>query len=164
MGQLYLIPTQVRHYVLRYIRHALPRHYGQSQGRVDQRFAEFGLCGILLVDVDGRRVHGEERKPQVVGGNDRASQGMLVDISHHEVLKESTLPTVRSTHRIPRPCFLSSVWSVPTKSLPRRAAALSPLGRSREFARSRPCVGQGPESRPCAARRSAWRSEAAAPS
>jgi hypothetical protein len=44
------------------------------------------MGGVVVIKVDGGGVLGEQGEPDVARCGDRASQGMLVDVTHLEVL------------------------------------------------------------------------------
>ena len=55
-GHPNLVPAQVGEDVLGDVRQALARHQREREGRVDERFAELGLGGVVLVEVDRHTV------------------------------------------------------------------------------------------------------------
>src|SRR5712692_2835312 len=52
----------------------------------------------MVVEVDRRRVLGQEREPDVVGRRDRPAERVLVDVAHLEILEESPPPAFLDGH------------------------------------------------------------------
>ena len=98
VGQPHLVPAQVRHHVLGDVGHALARHQCQGEATVHQGFSELGLRGVVVVEVDRRRVLRQQREPDVVGRRDRPAERVLVDVSHREILEETASPALFDGH------------------------------------------------------------------
>ena len=68
-------------------------------------------------------VLGKEREPGVVRGCNRASQRMLVDVTHIEVLEEAPPPTLSHRHEIP----LLRIGPAPSRPAPQYNTSRSGL-------------------------------------
>ena len=64
----------------------MPTRIESGERAHHQRLAEFGVLGVLGVEVDRMRVHGEQREPGVVGLADGAAGAVRVGRAHLEVL------------------------------------------------------------------------------
>jgi len=48
--------------------------------------------------VNGICILREQREPDIIGGNYRAPEGMLVNIAHFEIFKNASSPTLFNCH------------------------------------------------------------------
>src|SRR5215212_6035111 len=132
-GKPDFIPPEVGEYVLGDVAHALPGHQGEREGGVDEGFTELRLRGKVVIHVNGGRVLGKERKPQVVSGSHGATQRMFVDIAYLEILEEASPPAFSYGH-------LS-----PSKNRPRRVDSIAPLVRPKpDLRRARELISHLP--------------------
>src|SRR6516164_2762798 len=98
VGESDFIPAQICKDVLRNIGHTLPGYQRERKGRIDKRFAKFGLCCVVLVKVNRGGVLGQQREPDIVRCCDCSTQGMLIHIADLEILEKATLPTLFCGH------------------------------------------------------------------
>ena len=59
VGEPDFIPAQISKDILRNVGHTLPGHQCERKGRIDKRFAKFGLCCVVLVKVNRGGVLGQ---------------------------------------------------------------------------------------------------------
>jgi hypothetical protein len=104
-GKANLVPAEVDS-ILRDVADGEARDQGQGEGGVDQGAAKFGLGGVGLVEVDGIRVHGQGREPDIIGAGDSSAEGVRVDIPHLKIFVDSSGPAVFDGHGYvsPRRC------------------------------------------------------------
>src|SRR5437763_8039873 len=100
IGQAYLVPAKVGHDVLRDIHHRLPGYQGQREGRIHQWFPKLGLGGISVVKMNGIGILCEQREPYIIGRQNGASQGMLVDIADLEIFVNAPSPALLDCHLV----------------------------------------------------------------
>src|SRR5229473_7856969 len=98
VGQTHLVPSEIRHHVLRYVAHALTGHQRQREGAVDERLSELGQGGVLVVEMNRRCVLREEREPDIVRRRDRAAERVLIHVADLEVLEEPPAPALLNRH------------------------------------------------------------------
>src|SRR6266851_359842 len=98
IGQPDLVPAEVGHHVLGHVAHALAGHKGEGEAAVDEGLSELGLGRVVVVEVDRRRVLGQEGEPDVVRGRDRAPERVFVDVADLEILEETPPPALLNGH------------------------------------------------------------------
>src|SRR5688572_5542123 len=96
--QANFIPAKVCEYILGKIHDRLARHNGEREAGIDERLSEAGLRGIVVIEVQRLRVHGQQREPRVVGSQDRATQRMLEFIADLEILVKAAGPGLLKRH------------------------------------------------------------------
>src|SRR5216683_5908141 len=101
----HFIPAQIGDRILRNVGNRLACHDRERECRVNERPAEFRFRCIGMIEVNRIGVHGQQGKPNIVGGKNCAAQSVAKNISNLEVLKNSSSPTLFDCHREP---FLDS--------------------------------------------------------
>src|SRR5216683_7942750 len=95
----HFIPAQIGDRILRNVGNRLACHDRERECRVNERPAEFRFRRIGMIEVDRIGVHGQQGKPNIVGGKNSAAQSVAKNISNLEVLKNSSCPTLFDCHR-----------------------------------------------------------------
>src|SRR5438094_3720131 len=113
VGESDFIPAQVSKDVLRNVGHTLPGHQRERKGRIDKRFAKFGLCCVVLVKVNRGGVLSQQGEPDIVRCYDCSTQWMLIHIADLELLEKATLPALFCGHEHvpPSSCLFPRVRS-----------------------------------------------------